>query len=64
MVLWIFDGNMVGKWINEPCNGVDEVVNLFWVLTTTVHYPDIGAPSVPPRLVDHTIVSFKLLSDS
>ena len=28
-----FDGNMVGKWTNEPCNGVDEVVNLFWVLT-------------------------------
>ena len=20
-------------WKNEPCNGVDEVVNLFWVLT-------------------------------
>ena len=33
MVLWVFDGNMVGKWTNEPCNGVDEVVNLFWVLT-------------------------------
>ena len=28
-----FDGNMVGKWTNEPCNGVDEVVNPFWVLT-------------------------------
>ena len=24
---------MVGKWTNEPCNGVDEVVNTFWVLT-------------------------------
>jgi len=24
---------MVGKWANEPCNGVDEVVNTFWVLT-------------------------------
>ena len=24
---------MVGKWTNEPCNGVDEVVNHFWVLT-------------------------------
>ena len=35
MVLWVFDGNMVGKWTNEPCNGVDEVVNLFWVLTPT-----------------------------
>ena len=33
MVLWVFDGNMVGKWTNEPCNGVDEVVNPFWVLT-------------------------------
>ena len=33
MVLWVFDGNMVGKWTNEPCDGVDEVVNLFWVLT-------------------------------
>ena len=33
MVLWVFDGNMVGKWTNEACNGVDEVVNHFWVLT-------------------------------
>ena len=33
MVLWVFDGNMVGKWTNEPCNGVDEVVNPFWVIT-------------------------------
>ena len=33
MVLWVFDGNMVGKWMNEPCNGVDEVVNHFGVLT-------------------------------
>ena len=24
---------MVGKWTNEPCSGVDEVVNTFWVLT-------------------------------
>ena len=31
MVLWVFDGNMVGKWTNEPCSGVDEVVNPFWV---------------------------------
>ena len=23
----------MGKWTNEPCNGVDEVVNTFWVLT-------------------------------
>ena len=29
------DGFMVGKWKNDPCNGVDEVVNLFWVLTVT-----------------------------
>ena len=29
----IFRGNMVGKWTNEPCSGVDEVVNTFWVLT-------------------------------
>ena len=35
MVLWVFDGDMVGKWTNEPCNGVDEVVNPFWVLTFT-----------------------------
>ena len=35
MVLWVFDGNMVGKWTNEPCNGVDEVVNPFWVITYT-----------------------------
>ena len=33
MVLWVFDGNMVGKWTNGTCNGVDEVVNPFWVLT-------------------------------
>ena len=33
MVLWVFDGDMVGKWTNEACNGVDEVVNHFWVLT-------------------------------
>ena len=33
MVLWVFDGNMVGKWTNEPCNGVYEVVNPFWVIT-------------------------------
>ena len=26
---------MVGKWTNEPCSGVDEVVNHFWVLTPT-----------------------------
>ena len=24
---------MVGKWTNEPCSGVDEAVNHFWVLT-------------------------------
>ena len=24
---------MVGKWTNDPCSGVDEVVNHFWVLT-------------------------------
>ena len=36
MVLWVFDGDMVGKWTNEPCNGVDEVVNHFWVLTVAV----------------------------
>ena len=28
-----FKGNMVGKQTNEPCSGVDEVVNTFWVLT-------------------------------
>ena len=25
----IFNGNMVGKWTNEPCNGVGEVVSTF-----------------------------------
>ena len=35
MVLWVFDGNMVGKWTNEPCNGADEAVNPFWVLTVS-----------------------------
>ena len=29
----VFEGNMVKKWTNEPCSGVDEVVNTFWVLT-------------------------------
>ena len=29
MVLWPFRG----IWTNEPCSGVDEVVNHFWVLT-------------------------------
>ena len=29
-----FKGNMVGKWTNEPCSRVDEVVNHFWVLTS------------------------------
>ena len=33
MVSWVFDGDIVGKWTNEPYNGVDEVVNHFWVLT-------------------------------
>ena len=28
---------MVGKWTNEPCSGVDEVVNTFWVLTVISH---------------------------
>ena len=37
MVLWVFDGNMVGKWTNEPCNGVDEAVNHFWVITPRKH---------------------------
>ena len=36
MVSWVFDGNMVEKWTNEPCNGLDEVVNLFWVLTISL----------------------------
>ena len=35
MVSWVFDGDIVGKWTNEPYNGVDEVVNHFWVLTIT-----------------------------
>ena len=38
MVLWVFDGDMVGKWTNEPCNGVDEVVNHFLVLTSSRRY--------------------------
>ena len=29
MVLWVLDGNMVGKWTNEPCNGANEAVNHF-----------------------------------
>ena len=33
-----FQGNMVGKWTNEPCSEVDEVVNHFWVLTQTELY--------------------------
>ena len=33
---WDFQGNMVGKWTNEPCSEVDEVVNTFWVLTVLI----------------------------
>ena len=44
MVLWpfggfivgffgLFNGKIVGKWTNEPCSEVDEVVSTFWVLT-------------------------------
>ena len=36
MVSWVFDGDIVGKWTNEPYNGVDEVVNHFWVLTVMI----------------------------
>ena len=39
MVSWVFDGDIVGKWTNEPYNGVDEVVNHFWVLTRLGEYP-------------------------
>ena len=41
---------MVGKWTNEPCSGVDEVVNTFWVLTlarAVVIYHDHNPP--PPQ---------------
>ena len=33
-------------------------------LWTTVRYPDMGAPPMPPRSVDHTGVSIKLFYDS
>ena len=36
---------MVGKWTNEPWNGVDEVVNHFWVLTVAMT-PSPDAPEV------------------
>ena len=36
--LWDFQGNIVGKWTNEPCSEVDEVVNHFWVLTLSPRY--------------------------
>ena len=29
----VFKGNMVEKWTNEPCSGVYEAMNTFWVLT-------------------------------
>ena len=43
MVLWVFDGDMVGKWTNDPCNGVDEVVNHFWVLTGTMNMKELNS---------------------
>ena len=53
--MWDFQGNMVGKWTNEPCSEVDEVVNHFWVLThwTTdirMYHPQYACSSVclPP----------------
>ena len=33
-------------------------------LWTTIHSPNMGVPSVPPRSVDHTRVSVKLFFDS
>ena len=45
VVLWVFEGNMVGKWTNEPCSGVDEVVNTFWVLTVSM---DVVHPTTYP----------------
>ena len=49
MVLWVFDGNMVGKWTNEPCNGVDEVVNSFSVLTLMSHISRMNESHDPGR---------------
>ena len=36
--MWDFQGNIVGKWTNEPCSEVDEVVNHFWVLTIQTNF--------------------------
>ena len=35
---------MVEKWTNEPCSGVDEVVNTFWVLTESL-WKEIDPPT-------------------
>ena len=50
MVLWVFDGNMVGKWTNEPCNGADEAVNPFWVLTVRVSEGGCISQMLPPLI--------------
>ena len=45
---WDFQGNMVGKWTNEPCSGVDEVVNHFWGLQNQRFW--VRSPAESPKL--------------
>ena len=54
--------------ISHTCTGMFEILLLhpYYVddLWTSVHHPDMGTPPVPPQLVNHIGVSFKLFSDS
>ena len=48
---------MVEKWTNEPCSGVDEVVNNFWVLT-------VGRRSISQKQAFWLISAWKLSNSS
>ena len=47
-----FSGNMVGKWKNEPCSEVDEVVNHFWVLTIAISDAHDNTDTFAPEIYD------------
>ena len=49
-----FSGKYGGKWTNEPCSEVDEVVNHFWVLTV------VSAKLMPGLVVVAQVVHKKL----
>ena len=57
----VFQGNMVGKRTNEPCSGVDEVLNTFWVLTPfksrnirRVSNKEVGNGTISLLLINNT----------